>query len=257
MAPTVLAIHAHPDDIEITSAGTLFLLKDAGCSLHYMTLAKGDAGSLDLDRETTARVRAQEAKGAAGFLGATFHPSIVSDMEVLYANNLVFQALAIVREVRPDIMLLPSPEDYMEDHVNTSRIAVTAAFCRAMPNIISIPPVPPVDTDVVIYHAMPHGLRDGLRHRPVPDFYVDVTGTIDKKERMLAFHESQKTWLDKTQGMDSYLISMRRMSAEVGRMSGKYQYAEGWRRHNHLGLSRKETEPLEEILRSFVSIPRG
>jgi LmbE family N-acetylglucosaminyl deacetylase len=145
----------------------------------------------------------------------------------------------------------------MEDHVNTSRIAVTAVFCRAMPNITSIPPVPPVDTDVVIYHALPHGLRDGLRHRPVPDFYVDITETMDRKERMLAFHESQKTWLDKTQGMDSYLISMRDMSAEVGRMSGAFQYAEGWRRHNHLGLSRKETEPLEEILRGSVSVPPG
>ena len=69
---------------------------------------------------------------------------------------------------------------------------------------------------------------------------------------MLALHESQKTWLDKTQGMNSYLVSMRDMSAEVGRMSGTFQYAEGWRRHNHLGLSRKETEPLEEILKSHT-----
>jgi LmbE family N-acetylglucosaminyl deacetylase len=256
MAATVFAIHAHPDDIELTSAGTLFLLKNAGCSLHYMTLARGDAGSMDLDRETTARVRALEARRAAEYLGAAFHPSLVSDMEVLYTNDLVCRALATIREVRPDIMLLPSPEDYMEDHVNASRIAVTAAFCRAMPHIISNPPVSPVDTDVVIYHAMPHGLRDGLRHRPVPDFYVDITATIDDKERMLAFHVSQKTWLDTTQGMDSYLTTMRTVSAEVGGMSGKYRYAEGWRRHNHLGLSRKETEPLEEILRDSVFIPR-
>jgi LmbE family N-acetylglucosaminyl deacetylase len=256
MAPTVLAIHAHPDDIEITSAGTLFLLKDAGCSLHYMTLARGDAGSFDLDRETTAQVRAREAKRAAEYLGAAFHPSVVNDMEVLYTNDLVWRALAVVREVRPDIMLLPSPEDYMEDHVTTSRVAVTAAFCRAMPNILSNPPIPPIDTDVVIYHAMPHGLRDGLRRRPVPDFYVDITAAIDRKERMLAFHASQKGWLDKTQGMDSYLTAMRNVSAEVGRMSGKYQYAEGWRRHNHLGLSRKETEPLEEILERSIHVPQ-
>jgi LmbE family N-acetylglucosaminyl deacetylase len=67
-----------------------------------------------------------------------------------------------------------------------------------------------------------HGLRDGLRHRPVPDFYVDITETIHHKERMLAFHVSQKTWLDKTQGTDSCLTAMRTVSAEAGGMSGKY-----------------------------------
>lgn len=249
---TVFAVHAHPDDIEFTMAGTLFLLRKAGCTVHYMTVARGDAGSMGTDREETARIREREARNAAFFLGASFHPSVANDLEIMYTNDLVLRLLATVREVAPDIMLIASPQDYMEDHMNASRLAVTAAFCRAMPNVISIPPRPPAAKDVVLYHAMPHGLRDGLRRLIVPDFYVDITPVFDRKESMLALHESQKLWLDRTQGMDSYLAAMRDMSAEVGRMSGKFSFAEGWRRHNYLGLSAREFDPLGELLAGSI-----
>ena len=248
----VFAVHAHPDDIEFGSAGTLMLLKDACCQLHYMTVARGDAGSMELSRRETARVREKEARNAASFLGAQFHPSIANDLEILYTLDLVHKLLAAVREAAPDIMLIPSPEDYMGDHMNASRLAVCAAFCRAMPNILSRPRRAPVQNDVVLYHALPHGLKDGMRRQPLPDFYVDITGVIDRKEKMLSLHESQKAWLDRTQGMNSYLASMRDVSAQVGKMSGKCQYAEGWRRHNHLGLSASESDPLQEILKDYV-----
>jgi N-acetylglucosamine malate deacetylase 1 len=252
MGLVVFAVHAHPDDIEFGCAGTLMLLKDAGCELHYMTVARGDAGSMELGRRETARVREKEARNAASFLGAQFHRSIANDLEIFYTLDLIRKLLAAVRETAPDIMLIPSPEDYMEDHMNTSRIAITAAFCRAMPNIISRPRRALIQKDVVLYHALPHGLKDGLRRQPLPDFYVDITGVIDRKEKMLSLHESQKAWLDKTQGMNSYIASMRNVSAEVGRMSGTFQYAEGWRRHNHVGLSSKEVDPLQEILKSHT-----
>ena len=109
-----------------------------------------------------------------------------------------------------------------------------------------------MNKDVVIYHAMPHGLKDGMRRQPTPDFYVDITIVMERKEKMLSMHESQKAWLDKTQGMESYLALMRETSAAMGKMSGSFQYAEGWRRHNHLGLSARETDPLREILREYV-----
>jgi N-acetylglucosamine malate deacetylase 1 len=253
MTPVVFAVHCHPDDIEFTCAGTLFRLKDAGCELHYMTVANGGVGSMTSGIEETARVREGEARAAAALLGAAYHGSIANDLEVFYTDQLIRRLLAVVREVAPDIMLVPSPQDYMEDHMNASRIAVTAAFCRGMPNYASIPPRAPVEKDVVLYHAMPHGLRDGLRRRIVPDFYVDIGSSIDRKERMLAAHRSQKGWLDATQGMDSYLISMREMSAEVGGMSGRFTYAEGWRRHNHLGLSARDTDPLFEMLSGELS----
>ena len=62
MKPRVLAIAAHPDDIEIFMAGTLLRLAAAGWELHYFNLSCGNGGSLEMDGETAARVRLEEAR---------------------------------------------------------------------------------------------------------------------------------------------------------------------------------------------------
>jgi hypothetical protein len=95
---------------------------------------------------------------------------------------------------------------------------------------------------------MPHGLRDPLRKRVQAGAYVNTSAVHEQKRMALAAHESQKHWLDVSQGMDSYLISMDEMSQEVGRMSGHFEHAEGWRRHLHLGFSAAEIDPLKEAL---------
>ncbi|KKM11428.1 hypothetical protein LCGC14_1720910, partial [marine sediment metagenome] len=142
------------------------------------------------------------------------------------------------------ILLLPSPQDYMEDHTNVSRLMVTAAFCRNMPNFPTDPPTQPIPGDVALYHAMPAGLKDQLRNPIRPDFYVDVSSVLDTKRQALACHQSQKQWLDKTQGMDNYLKAMEDLSAQVGRLSGRFAHAEGWRRHFHLGFGSEDFDPL-------------
>ena len=254
MRTIVLALHCHPDDIEFAFAGTLFLLKDRGCELHYLTLANGSCGSSIHGIEDTVRLRAQEARNAAACLGAEFHESIVNDLEVFHTNDIIRRVVATIRRIQPDIMLVPAMEDYMEDHMNTSRVAVTAAFARGMRNFTSFPPLAPIDKDVTLYHGLPHGLRDGLRRRVVPDFFVDISAVIQEKERMLACHESQKQWLDESQGMDAYLLAMREMSAQAGNMSGRFAYAEGWTRHNHLGYSRSEIDPLADLLKEHICL---
>ena len=60
-----------------------------------------------------------------------------------------------------------------------------------------------------------------------PDFFVDISGVIEDKQAMLACHQSQRKWLDVSQGLDSYLATMRDMSAEVGRMSGRFALRRG------------------------------
>ncbi len=252
MPPVVLAIHCHPDDIEFTYAGTLFLLKAAGCELHYMTVTDGSVGSTEVSPVEIAVVRAREARSAASLLGAVYHESICHDLEVFYGNDLIHRVLSVVREAAPDIMLLPSPQDYMEDHVNVSRIAVTAAFCRSFSATPSLPARPAIGKDVTLYHGMPHGLCDQLRKPVVPDFFVDISSVIDRKEEMLACHDSQKTWLDRTQGIGSYLAAMRDMAGRLGTMCGAARYAEGWRRHSHLGFSARDNDPLKEILGDVI-----
>jgi N-acetylglucosamine malate deacetylase 1 len=251
MKTRVFALGCHPDDIEFMMGGTLFLLKEANCQLHYMTLANGSCGTTEYSIEEIVRIRRQESQNASAYVGAVYYESLVNDLEVFYTQELIRQVTTIIRKIKPDIMLIPSPEDYMEDHMNTTRIAVTAAFCKGMPNYLSFPPEPPIQQDITLYHALPYGLIDGLKRRIMPDFYVDITSVIDQKEQMLACHESQKNWLDESQGLDAYLITMREMSEEVGKMSGKFRYAEGWRRHSHLGYAGKEIDPLQEILQKY------
>ena len=141
--------------------------------------------------------------------------------------------------------------------MTSARLAVTAAFARGMPNYRTIPPVAPTDSDVMVYHSLPHTLGDQMRRPIVPEFYVDVSSVMDRKERMLAMHESQKSWLDRTQGFDSYLATMRGIAAEVGRRSGRFPYAEAWRRHSHVGFRREDGNPLAELLGSRAAARGG
>jgi N-acetylglucosamine malate deacetylase 1 len=203
--------------------------------------------------DETRAIRAQEGRAAAAILGAAFHESLASDLCIFYEERLLRRLAAIVRQVQPQIVLTHSPEDYMEDHMNTARLAVTAAFARGMPNFTTDPPVAPIAGDVAVYHAMPHGLCDGLRRPVLPDLFVDTTTVQPVKRQALAAHASQKEWLDATQGMDSYLDAGDEAARTVGRMSGRFEYAEGWRRHLHLGLAATDDDPLAAALPAQVT----
>jgi N-acetylglucosamine malate deacetylase 1 len=255
-APAVLAVFAHPDDIEFVAAGTLSLLRAAGWQTHYLTLSGGDCGSMTTDRDQTRRIRTAEGRSAAARLGAEFHEGFANDLLIFYEERLLRKLAAVVRRVQPRIVLTHSPEDYMEDHMNTARLAVTAAFVRGMPNFATDPPLPAAVGDVTVYHAMPHGLRDGLRRPVEPDLFVDTTSVQAVKRQALAAHASQKAWLDATQGMDSYLDSADEMARALGRMSGRFEFAEGWRRHLHIGLSARDDDPLAQALGESLTLSR-
>jgi LmbE family N-acetylglucosaminyl deacetylase len=248
LRPKALAVAAHPDDIEFYMAGTLLLLGQAGYETHYLTLANGSCGSLTHTAQAISGIRLREAKAAAKTLGAQFHAPFCNDLEILYDLPTLRRLAALVREVRPTILLVHSPQDYMEDHSNACRLAVTAAFARGMPNFRTQPPRRPIAGDVTIYHAMPHGLRDGLRRRVWPGAFVETTPVQATKRCALAAHQSQKTWLDASQGMDSYLRAMEELSLAVGKMSRRFQHAEGWRRHLHLGFCAEGADPLRDAL---------
>jgi LmbE family N-acetylglucosaminyl deacetylase len=253
---TALAITAHPDDIEFMMAGTLLLLGQAGFELHMLNIANGCCGSATEPAEVIAARRWEEAQDAARTVGAVAHPPLVDDLTIEYSQGQLRRLAAIVREVAPTILLLHSPQDYMEDHMNACRLTVTAAFTRGMPNFETVPPTPPVNNEVTLYHALPYGLRDGLRRKIIPGQYVDITSVLPQKRAALACHRSQKEWLDVSQGLDSYLQTMEDMSAEVGamararraRLPDAFAFAEGWRRHAHLGFCGPDADPLADAL---------
>ncbi|PYK59921.1 MAG: LmbE family protein [Verrucomicrobia bacterium] len=252
---TAIAIGAHPDDIEFYMAGTLLLLKRAGWEIHYLNVASGNCGSAHWSAGKTRAIRRREAQQAAQILGAHWHPPLCDDLEVSYEIKLLRRLAAIIREVKPTVVLTHSPQDYMEDHTNTCRLAVTAAFTRGMPNFRTRPTRKHVESNVAVYHAMPHGLCDGLRQRIVPEAFVNTTSVHEMKLLALACHRSQKEWLDVSQGMGSYLKAMNETSLTVGRLSKRFKHAEGWRRHSHLGFSATDVDLLRTLLgKNYLTI---
>lgn len=247
--PIVLAVVAHPDDIEFMMAGTLLRLKDAGAKIHMWNLANGHCGTARHTRDEIIRLRAAEAEASARLAGAISHSPLFDDLGIFYDRVSLARVAAVVREIRPSIVLTQSPQDYMEDHQNTCRLAVTAAFSRGMCNFVTEPAQVAYDAPVAVYHALPHGLNDGLGQPIVSDAYVNIAPVMSLKRDMLACHISQKEWLDVSQGMDAYLNEMVRMSAEVGRISGRFAQAEGWRLHSTLGFGPEGFNPMKELLK--------
>jgi LmbE family N-acetylglucosaminyl deacetylase len=249
---TAIAIAAHPDDIELMMAGTLLLLKKAGYEIHYMNLSSGNVGSIEHDAEKTAATRLVEAKRAAEILGAHFHPPICNDLEIFYDLKTLKQVAGVIREVKPTLVLTHSPQDYMEDHTNTCRLAVTATFARGMPNFNSIPEVEAGNYDCTIYHALPHTLRDTLRRKIIAGAFVNTEQVQQTKIEALKAHKSQQSWLDVSQKMNSYLEAMEDISIKVGEMSKQFVYAEGWRRHLHFGFCGPDTDPLRDLGKDYL-----
>lgn len=254
MSKVAFAVAAHPDDIEFMMAGTLLLLGRAGYELHYMTVANGSCGSTTMGRDETVAARTREARQAAAVLGATYHAPFVDDLQITYRPELVARLCGLVREIQPGIILIPAMQDYMEDHTNTSRLMVTAAFCRGMRNFATDPPTAPTDGDLALYHAMPCGLVDQVRNPVRPHLCVDVTAVLDRKRQALTCHRSQIEWLDHSQGLDSIFKAMEDLLAAVGRISGKFACAEGWHRHAHMGFAPEDFNPLCEALGEAVCL---
>ena len=249
---TALAIVAHPDDIEFMMAGTLLLLKNAGYEIHYLNLSRGNCGSIETDSPTTARIRLKEAKAAAQILGAHFHPPLCNDLEIFYDLRTLRKVAAVIREIKPGILLTHSPADYMEDHMNTCRLAVTAAFARGMPNFKSSPARSTESYDCTIYHGLPHTLADNLRQPIVPGAFVNTTSVHPTKLESLKAHQSQQNWLDASQKLNSYLQTCEDISLRVGKLSKKFKHAEGWRRHLHFGFCGEQADPLRDLGKDYL-----
>lgn len=252
MKKVLLAIAAHPDDIELRFAGTMLLMARAGWELHYLNIASGSLGSAEMGPERTREVRSGEAREAAAVLGATWHPPMAEDLEIFYGDSLLRRVAAVVRSVDPSVVLTHSPVDYMEDHTAACRLAVTAAFSKAIPSYRTDPRTDTSMAPVAVYHSMPHGLVTPLGGRVSPKYFVDIGGVMDERVRALECHHSQKAWLEASQGIGALGRYSRGDAARVGEMSGRFAFAEGWWPHLHLGFGPEGFDPVREVLGELV-----
>jgi LmbE family N-acetylglucosaminyl deacetylase len=224
-----LSLCAHPDDAEFMCTGTMALLKQKGWEIHIATMTPGDCGSADRNREEISTIRRAEAAAAAAILGGTYHCLEECDIFVMYDKPTLLKVIKLVREVQPTIMFAPSPDDYMVDHENTSRVVWNSCFSAGIPNVYT-PGVSPSHGIPTLFYVDPLDAHDKLGNQIKAGFHVDVSSVIDTKLKMLQCHASQRDWLFKHHGVDEYTESLKRHGAMRGKEIGT-KYAEAFRQH--------------------------
>ncbi len=232
MSASVVAIMAHPDDIEIHLGGILCLLKDRGWELHFVTVCQGDVGSATLSPSEIAAVRRSEAQRAAEIAGATYDCLGVGDLRLTFDPGVKGGLVGCLRRYQAGAVLTHAAKDYMADHELTAALAREACFAAPAPNWPnpdreSWPPLPRLPE---LYHADPTAQIDGEgKFVPMP-IVIDISSVIDRKAELLRCHESQREWLRRQHGEDDYLESMRRWARLRGHQIG-VAYGEGLRQH--------------------------
>lgn len=228
----VLAIHAHPDDIELQCAGTLILLKSLGCEISLATMTPGDCGSAELSPDEIAAVRRMEAERAAEVLGADYTCLEFRDLCIVHDNASRQRVTEVIRRTKPDLVITAPPVDYMSDHEMTSRLVRDACFNASCPNYVTHQwdAAQPTTKIPYLYYVDAIQGIDYFGHPLPPDFIIDVTSTFDQKLKMLACHESQRAWLRRQHGLDEYLDGCRRWCAARGKEIG-VEYGEAFTQH--------------------------
>jgi len=251
---SILAIHAHPDDVEILAAGTLVQFAAAGHDITIVTLTPGDCGSHDYPPEEIAAIRRSEASRSAAHICARYRCAEFRDLSIFSDDSSRRRVVEILREVAPDLVLTASPVDYLCDHEAASLLVRDACFGAPAPNYTTGAPnaAPPLAAIPHLYFMDPVGGVDRDGNAVMPDFFVNVAAQMQTKTAMLAEHASQRWWLLRHHGIDDYLESMKAWTRQNGVRAG-VEYAEGFRRYK--GHPYPQSPLLEELLGSTV-LPR-
>jgi LmbE family N-acetylglucosaminyl deacetylase len=187
--PRVMAIFAHPDDAEFLCAGTIARFVQNGYRAQYVLATSGDKGSDDPNatREQLIATREAEQRGAAAILGVeevTFlrHPDGEVEVNIPFRRELAL----VLRRGRPDVVLTFDPWQRYQIHPDHRAVGMTALDAVAAAR------------DHMYY---PEQLTEGLREHRVhnvyffatddPNYYVDITSTMNTKIEALLAHSSQ------------------------------------------------------------------
>lgn len=222
----ILAIGAHPDDIESYAAGTLAKYSKAGHKVFMATATNGNVGSATLSMEEIAAVRKQEAANSAAHIGAEYI-CLDYDDEMFFEDKAArLRFIDLVRYCRADVILTHNPEDYNPDHELTSKIINDIAVMIPVGKIVT--ENPPYDRIPAIFYWEP---VNGMGF--VPTEYVDITDVMEIKMAMCREHKSQNQWMkdnysetlgrEETEFFDNFMISARYRGIQCG-----VKYAEGF-----------------------------
>jgi LmbE family N-acetylglucosaminyl deacetylase len=218
----ILVIAAHPDDIDFSAAGTIAGWTDSGIEVTYCVVTDGDAGGFDenLPRAEMGPLRRTEQIAAAKCVGVTDVRFLgYPDGRVEATLGLRRDLARVIRQVRPDRVVCPSPErNYARmapghpDHRAVGSAALDAVYPDAR-NPFAFPELRE-DEGLAAWTAREIFVVAG----PASNHFVDITATFGRKIAALRAHESQTGHWDDLEG---------RIRAMLGRIAAQADLPEG------------------------------
>ena len=160
----ILAVGAHPDDIELGCGATLALFKKRGHEIHLLVLTKGEASGNPEAREKECLVSAKAIGTDNLYFGK------MQDTKITDGIEAISQIESYIKKIQPDIIFGHSPKDGHQDHRNAAMATLSAAR----------------NSKKVLLYESPAALRDFC-----PQLFVDVTSTFDLKLKALEAFGSQ------------------------------------------------------------------
>lgn len=192
----ILAIGAHPDDVEILCAGTIAKFSKLGHEVFICHVCDGSRGSKTHTQEEIAAIRRKEAIASAAIIGAKSLTANIPDIEVVVDLESRLKIVDILRQADPDLVITHSPDDYMTDHINVSRLVFESTYCANL-GLVKTEHPPTTKLPFLYYMDTLAGLNF------MPDEYVDISETIDIKIEMMMKMQSQLGWLKDMHNSDA------------------------------------------------------
>jgi bacillithiol biosynthesis deacetylase BshB1 len=197
----VLAIAAHPDDIEITCSGLLMRMSDQGYSTGALDLTRGEMGS-----KGTAEIRTEESIHATKIMGLSVRENAeLEDARLTLTDESRDVVATLIRTLRPELVILPSTGQRHPDHNAVAEIAYAAIFAAGLKKY-------PVVGE--IHHPKKIIYATSYQEHPA-SFYVDISGQMDRKLEAVAAYQSQfgkdvSVNQDTEMDIESYVLSWAR-----------------------------------------------
>jgi LmbE family N-acetylglucosaminyl deacetylase len=217
----VLAVGAHPDDLEFQVGGTLAKYAERGHTVVMAVVTNGNVGSSTLSPEEIAAIRFREATDAASMIGAELLWLDYDDEFFFYNEESRRRLIDVMRQAEPDVVLAHWTDDYHPDHSLSGQAVRDARIMTAVPNIVTAHPPLKAIPKLFFYDTLA-----GINFQP--EVYVDISANFATKQAMLAAHVSQNAWIEDIFEGSSIGGMMETQSRFRGFQAG-YRYAEGFR----------------------------
>ncbi|WP_103070573.1 bacillithiol biosynthesis deacetylase BshB1 [Aquimarina sediminis] len=219
----ILAVGAHPDDIELSCSGTIAKEISNGKKVGILDLTRGELGT-----RGTPEIRDQEAKKAADILGISIRENLgFKDGFFINDQEHQLEIIKVLRKYRPEVVLCNAITDRHIDHGKGSKLASDSCFLSGLRKIETY-----VDGEIQEPWRPKHVYHYIQWVNIEPDFVVDISSHIDKKmESVMAyasqFYDANSTEPSTPISSKNFSDSIKYRAADLGRIIG-VPYAEGF-----------------------------